>query len=68
MRMDPNTFAIDNPFVGEPRPELDHAWDELLQSMSEIYSFRETSESDQIRHPDNRVVTRVRAASTSAQS
>jgi hypothetical protein len=32
--MDPEKFALGNPFVGDPRAELDDAWDTLLRSMS----------------------------------
>lgn len=32
MTMNPSTFAEGNPYVGDPRMELDNAWDELLQS------------------------------------
>jgi hypothetical protein len=36
--IDPSTFSHDNPYVGDPRPELDKAWDALTNSKYAVSS------------------------------
>ncbi|KAH7092267.1 hypothetical protein FB567DRAFT_516877 [Paraphoma chrysanthemicola] len=66
MTMDPETFAAGNPFIGEPRPELDNAWDELLQNIqisvtpTEFANLQPQLNRSTLRLPDGSYMIRLR--------
>ncbi|KAF2790084.1 hypothetical protein K505DRAFT_312045 [Melanomma pulvis-pyrius CBS 109.77] len=67
MEMDPEKFAIGNPFVGDPRAELDNAWDALLQNTqiwvepSEYAQMQPQLNRTSLRLPDGSYIVRLKA-------
>ncbi|KAF2190339.1 hypothetical protein K469DRAFT_561455 [Zopfia rhizophila CBS 207.26] len=64
--MDPEKFAIGNPFVGDPRPELDNAWDNLLQNiqirvdLNEFALLQPQLNRSSLQLPDGSYIIRLR--------